>query len=137
MEFDKGMKKYEEIEQVLISNLSPSDKMINVQQLFPSDDKDKAEIDRLFLFCWWNFKLIFSTKLFLENYESFIESIYGSADYLKKIQTTFLDLCLKKIRKDTSEIKTLYEKSKKDGNSEILTHLLPWSNQVRVTLKYG
>ena len=51
MEFDKGMKKYEEIEQVLISNLSPSDEMINVQQLFPSDDKDKAEIDRLFLFC--------------------------------------------------------------------------------------
>ena len=50
MEFDKGMKKYDEIEKVLISNLSPSEKMINVQQLFPTDDKDKAEIDRLLFF---------------------------------------------------------------------------------------
>ena len=80
---------------------------------------------------------MFSTKLFLESYESFIENTHGSANYLKKIQTTFLDLCLKKIRKDTSEIKTLYEKSKSDGNSEVLTHLLPWSNQERINIKHS
>ena len=47
MKFDVGMEKYQEIENVLVSNSNPSQKMIEIQDLFPSD-KDEAEIDRLF-----------------------------------------------------------------------------------------
>ena len=48
MKFDVGMEKYQEIENVLVSNSNPSQKMIEIQDLFPSKDKDEAEIDRLF-----------------------------------------------------------------------------------------
>ena len=58
-------------------------------------------------------------------------STYGAEEKLATTRSTFLDLCLKKIRKDTAEIKKLYDSARQSPSSETLTHLLPWTSQER------